>query len=197
MTVNHRGLPRRLIHAAISLMVALTLLSGCTGLPRGLEVVSGFDARRYEGQWFEIMRLDHRFERGLSHISAEYAILSDGSVRVINKGFDTRTCRWRAIEGRARFLADPATASLAVSFFGPFAGGYHVIELDRVDYQWAVVSGPTRGYLWILARTPALEPATLERLVSRVRELGFAAEELIRVEHGEVGCIVSGAAAGR
>jgi apolipoprotein D and lipocalin family protein len=185
---HHQTLTNRLVHALIVLAVGLVLLSGCTGLPKGLEVVGGFDARRYEGQWFEIMRLDHRFERGLSNIGAEYTIQPDGRVRVINKGFDTRRCQWRSIEGTARFLSDPTTASLAVSFFGPFAGGYHVIELDRADYQWAVVSGPTRGYLWILARKPALEPATLERLVNRVRELGFAADELIRVEHGEADC---------
>jgi apolipoprotein D and lipocalin family protein len=192
---QHPGLAVRLARSLIGLSIAASLLSGCTGLPKGLDVVSGFEARRYEGEWFEIMRLDHRFERGLSNITARYSILPDGRVRVLNKGFDTRRCQWRSVEGTARFLSDPATASLAVSFFGPFAGGYHVIELDRADYQWAVVSGPTRGYLWILARNPALEPATLERLVSRVRELGFAADELIRVEHGEPRCRASDASA--
>jgi len=178
----------RVARALLSLIAATVFLSGCTGIPKGLAPVGAFDAKRYEGEWFEIVRLDHRFERGLSNVTATYSIRPDGIVRVLNKGFDTRRCRWRSIEGSARFLRDPATASLAVSFFGPFAGGYHVIELDKADYRWAVVSGPTRGYLWILAREPRLDPALLSRLEERLRSLGFATEELIRVEHGEPRC---------
>ena len=178
----------RFARALLSLIAATVLLTGCTGVPKGLTPVGAFDAKRYEGEWFEVMRLDHRFERGLSNVTASYSIRSDGSVSVLNKGFDTRRCRWRSIEGTARFLQDPQTASLAVSFFGPFAGGYHVIELDRAHYRWAVVSGPTRGYLWILAREPRLEPAVLSQLSARLHSLGFATEELIRVEHGEPRC---------
>jgi apolipoprotein D and lipocalin family protein len=162
----------------------LLALFGCTALPTGLTAVQPFDISRYQGEWFEIARLDHRFERGLSDVSAVYTIRQDGSVSVLNKGFDTARCRWRSIEGSARFIADRSTGSLAVSFFGPFAGGYHVIELDRVDYRWAMVSGPTRGYLWILARNRALDTETWTRLTARARELEFPTESLIRVEHG-------------
>jgi apolipoprotein D and lipocalin family protein len=183
-----RVIQRRAACGLLSLIAATILLTGCTGVPKGLAPVGAFDAKRYEGEWFEIMRLDHRFERGLSNVTATYSIRPDGSVNVLNKGFDTRRCSWRSIEGTARFLQDPQTASLAVSFFGPFAGGYHVIELDSAEYRWAVVSGPTRGYLWILAREPRLDPAVLARLEERLLSLGFATGELIRVEHGEPRC---------
>ena len=94
-------------------------LSGCTALPLGVMPIEDFEARRYEGQWFEIMRLDHGFERGLSEVTAAYSLLPDGRVRVINRGYDTKRCRWREIEGQASFLGDPRTGSLAVTFFPP------------------------------------------------------------------------------
>ncbi len=170
------------------LVLAALVLAGCTGIPRGLTPVEGFELRRYEGRWFEIMRLDHGFERGLSEVTATYSVQADGRVRVLNRGYDDKRCRWREIEGSATFLGDPRTGSLGVTFFPPFAGGYHVIALDREGYQWAMVSGPTRGYLWILARAPELEPQVLERLVREARSLDFPVDELIRVAHGGRGC---------
>jgi len=70
-----------------------------------------------------------------------------------------------------------------VSFFGPFYGGYHVIALDRESYRYAMVAGPSRSYLWILAREPSLPKQTLDRLLQQARDLGFATEELIFVDH--------------
>jgi apolipoprotein D and lipocalin family protein len=174
---------------SLLLMVVFSaMLAGCTGLPRGVTPIGEFDARRYEGPWFEIMRLDHRFERDLSDVTATYRLRPDGSVQVINRGYDRKRCRWREIEGEAVFLGEPQTASLAVTFFRPFAGGYHVIALDRERYQWAMISGPTRGYLWILARQTELDPQVLERLIGQAGALGFRVEELIRVEHGQARC---------
>lgn len=169
-------------------LLAVLWLGGCTGLPPGIEPVRDFEPQRYLGRWYEIMRLDHGFERGLSDVTATYTLLEDGTLGVLNRGFDREACEWREAEGRAEFQADPATASLSVTFFWPFAGGYHVFALDRENYDWAVVAGPNRDYLWILARQPAL-PAPLEqRLVEQARALGFPVEELIRVEHGTPGC---------
>jgi apolipoprotein D and lipocalin family protein len=71
---------------------------------------------------------------------------------------------------------------LEVSFFGPFYGGYNVVDLDP-GYQLALVAGPTRKYLWILARRPDPPREAVERLVARAAELGFDTSELIYVEH--------------
>ena len=171
-----------------SILFAVALLSGCTGLPTGVEPVRPFDASRYTGEWFEIMRLDHSFERGLSDVTARYTLRADGRVTVENKGYDRARCRWRSVEGEARFLGSADTGSLAVTFFWPFAGGYHVFELDRENYRWAMIAGPTRGYLWILSRSPDLDQATLDRLIERAHRLGFPVETLIRVEHGQPKC---------
>lgn len=158
-------------------------LIGCsTGVPDGLAAVTPFEIARYEGRWYEIARLDHSFERGLSDVSAAYLRQSDGSVRVVNRGYDARKGEWREAVGKARFIGSPDTASLKVSFFGPFYGGYHVIALDP-GYQWALVAGADRSYLWILSRTKALAPAVREDLVARARNAGFATDKLIWVTH--------------
>lgn len=163
--------------------------AGCTGIPKGVAPVEGFDVQRYKGEWFEIMRLDHRFERGLTNVTATYALRADGSLGVVNRGFDAKNCRWKEATGRAVFQGPPDVASLSVTFFWPFAGGYHVLALDKPDYGWALVSGPTRGYLWLLARQSDLSPDIRNRLVEQARGLGFAVEELILVEHGALPCV--------
>lgn len=162
-------------------------LAGCTGLPAGIEPVQSFDVQRYSGAWFEIARLDHSFERGLTNVQAIYTLKPDGSVTVDNKGFDPKKCQWRDIEGSARFLQKSDVGSLAVTFFPPFAGGYHVFELDP-NYKWAMVSGPTKDYLWILARQPSLDRKTLNALIATARAKGFAVDQLIMVDQGRPNC---------
>ncbi len=170
----------------------LVFLSGCTGRPDGVEPVTSFDISRYRGVWFEILRLDHSFERGLTNVTATYTLRDDGSVGVLNKGFDRKNCRWKEADGRAVFQGDRDTASLSVTFFWPFAGGYHVLALDQQDYGWALISGPSRNYLWILARQPDLSTDIRNRLVDRARGLGFPVDELILVDHGPTTCLSGG-----
>lgn len=164
------------------LMLA-ALIAGCGQIPDGLEAVDGFDKDRYLGKWYEIARLDHRFERGLEQVTATYGVREDGSIDVLNRGFDTAKGEWREARGKAKFAGDPGTAMLRVSFFGPFYGGYNVLDLDP-DYQIALVAGPTREYLWILARRPDPPRDEVERLVRRAGEFGFDTASLIYVEHG-------------
>ncbi len=154
-------------------------LPACASVPKGLAPVGGFELGRYLGTWYEIARLDHVFERGLVQVTAEYSLRGDGGVRVLNRGFDPRKNKWKEAEGRAYFTGDKATGALKVSFFRPFYGGYNIIELDKESYQYALVAGPNRSYLWILARSPELSAATLEKLVSRAGELGFDTSKLI------------------
>jgi apolipoprotein D and lipocalin family protein len=160
------------------------MLTGCsTAPPAGLSSVTPFEVNRYLGKWYEIARLDHSFERGLTDVSATYALKSDGSLEVINRGFNTKKNEWKSATGRALFTGSPQQGSLKVSFFGPFYGGYHVLALDQTGYQWALVSGPDREYLWILARTKVLAPAIRDELVAEAKKMGFATDKLIWVEH--------------
>jgi apolipoprotein D and lipocalin family protein len=133
--------------------------------------------------WYEIARLDHPFERGLEKVTAHYSMRKDGGIRVVNRGFDPKTETWKEAVGKAYFTKDAETGSLKVSFFGPFYGGYHVIALDKARYSYALVSGPDRSYLWILARSPDLEPSVKSKLIAKAEALGFETEKLIYVEH--------------
>lgn len=158
-------------------------LSACTGLPDGVESVERVDPERYLGTWYEIARLDHSFERGLSDVTATYGKREDGGISVLNRGYKVADSEWNQAEGKAYPLEDGDYSQLKVSFFGPFYGGYNVIALDP-DYQWAMVVGPNRGYLWILARDPELPESVLAKLVAQAKALEFPTEELIYVEHG-------------
>lgn len=159
-------------------------LSGCTSTspPPGIAAVTPFDLARYEGRWYEVARLDHSFERGMTDVSATYQRQADGSVRVVNRGFDPAKNDWRDAVGEALFTGDAQTASLKVSFFGPFYGGYHVAALDA-DYNWALVVGPDRSYCWILSRTQQLAPAVRAQLIARAGALGIDTQALIWVTH--------------
>ena len=167
----------------VSLFVLL--LSGCAGLPPGVAPVEGFRLERYLGKWYEIARLDHSFERGLSSVSAEYSLRSDCGVRVVNRGYTAGDGKWKEAEGRAYFVNRPDQGFLKVSFFGPFYGSYVIIELDQNNYSYALVCGPDRSYLWILARSTKLEEETTKRLIAKAAELGFETDRLIFVRHGQ------------
>ncbi len=160
-------------------ILILVLLTGCTGIPEGLTAVDGFDVNRYLGTWYEVARLDHRFERGLENISATYTLRDDGGIDVLNKGWDTEDGEWHEARGKAYFVEQPDKGRLKVSFFGPFYGGYNIIELDKKDYAYSMIAGPDRSYFWILSRTKQLPDATLQALIDRAGTLGFATDKLI------------------
>lgn len=158
------------------------LLASCTGLPKGLKPVEEFDVKRYLGIWYEIARLEQSFEKGLDNISAHYSLAEDGGLVVVNQGRDQETGEWKKAEGKAYFIDRPTVGRLKVSFFGPFYGSYNIIALDREHYQYAMVTGQNRSYLWILARTKTLPKATLEALIEKAERMGFATDELIMVK---------------
>jgi apolipoprotein D and lipocalin family protein len=164
------------------LLLLVALLGGCTGWPEGVEPVGDFDPDRYLGTWYEIARLDHSFERGLTRVTAQYAARDDGGIDVLNRGYDAAKGEWEEARGRAYFVGDRDEGYLKVSFFGPFYGAYVVFGLDRAGYAYSYVSGPNRKYLWLLARQPTAEQAVIDGFVERARGLGYPVDELIFVE---------------
>ena len=167
---------------ALLFITSVLLLQACSQLPENIEPVTDFDVNRYLGTWYEIARLDHSFERGLQQVTAEYSLRDDGGIKVVNRGFDTQKQEWDEATGKAYFVGDKNIGQLKVSFFGPFYGGYNIIALDEA-YQYAMVCGPDRSYLWILARTPDLDQSIVDNLVKAAGGLGFATQELIYVDH--------------
>lgn len=167
------------------MVVLLALLTGCVRLPEQIQPVDHFNLERYLGTWYEIARLDHSFERGLSKVSAEYSLREDGGVRVVNRGYAAKNGSWKQAEGTASFVGRPDQGFLKVSFFGPFYGAYVIFDLDHAQYRYALVCGPNRAYLWILARTPTLPAETMERLIERAAALGFDTGNLLLVDQDQ------------
>ncbi len=163
----------------LALIVSLPLLTmACTGVPDGIEPVTGLDTERYLGRWHEVARLDHSFERGLVDVTAEYSLLDDGDIRVLNSGTDSESGERESAEGRAKFVGDADVGHLKVSFFGPFYGSYVIFELDPA-YQYAFVAGFNTDYLWLLSRTPSVSDEVRQRFVERAGAAGFDTEKLI------------------
>lgn len=157
------------------------LMAGCTGVPDGIEPVSELDIERYKGTWYEIARLDHSFERGLSNVTADYSLQDDGSIRVINRGYSEEDQKWEEAEGRAVFVDDENDGHLKVSFFGPFYASYVVFRLDE-DYRFAYITGYDRDYLWFLSKTPTVDDQALAEFREVAEARGFELDELIIVD---------------
>ncbi|BCV52857.1 lipocalin family protein [Shewanella algae] len=165
----------------ILLVVFAALLSGCLGMPDSVKPVSGFELNNYLGKWYEVARLDHSFDRGLTQVTAEYKMRSDGGVSVLNRGYSEADGEWKEAEGKAYFVNSDTDAYLKVSFFGPFYGSYVVFELDRKNYSYAFVSGPDTDYLWLLSRTAVVEPEVMDKFIQMSAERGFDTSKLIFV----------------
>lgn len=161
---------------------SLFVLVSCTGMPELVKPVQKFELDRYLGKWYEIARLDHSFERGLSQVSAEYTLKDDGGVKVLNRGFSTEKNKWNEAEGKAYFVDKRDVGHLKVSFFGPFYGSYVVFELEKENYEYAFISGPNTDFLWLLSRTPQVKPKVIDKFKRMAKERGFAIQNLIIVD---------------
>ena len=112
----------------------ILLFLGCVGVPDNIEPVKNFDLDRYLGTWYEIARLDHSFERGLTRVTAEYSMRKDGGVTVLNRGFSPEKDAWKEAKGKAYFVKEKNIGYLKVSFFGPFYSAYVILALDDDNY---------------------------------------------------------------
>ncbi len=167
----------------IQIMGLPLMLWACIGIPEKVIPVEGFERDRYLGTWYEIARLDHSFERGLEKVTAVYSLRDDGGIRVVNRGYDPLRRKWKEAVGKAYSVGDPRVGRLKVSFWGPFYSSYNIIDLDFEDYGHAMVCGPSKSYLWILARAPQLDPSLKSKLIDKAQALGFATDKLIHVAH--------------
>lgn len=154
-------------------------------IPEGIHPIEDFDLHRYLGKWYELARIDHSFERGLQRTQAEYSLNADGSIQVINRGFNAKRGEWKISHGKAKPILTPDIAALKVSFFGPFYGGYNVVALDD-NYQWAMVIGSNLDYFWILSRKPSLPSGIEEQLTHQAQMLGVNMQKVLWVHQDGV-----------
>ena len=164
------------------------LFTGCSGQKQMIDnsVVKKLDLQKYLGTWYEIARYDHRFERDLVGVTANYSMRPDGKIKVVNSGYkNTLDGEYSEAIGKAK-IPDPENepAKLKVSFFWIFYGDYYVLELDK-DYQWAVIGSSTDKYLWILSRTPQMAPEIYTDLLKRIADRGYDTSALIKVKQKE------------
>jgi apolipoprotein D and lipocalin family protein len=164
------------------LILSLISLLGCVRIPDPVMPVENFKADRYLGKWYEIARLDHSFERGLTRVTADYSLRGDGGIRVLNRGYSVHTGTWKETEGKAYFVGRSDRGFLKVSFFGPFYGSYIVFALDHANYQYSLVCGPDKSYLWVLSRSPTLNEELKKTLINKAATLGFDTNRLIFVD---------------
>ena len=143
-----------------------------------LKTVEHVDVARYMGTWYEIAKFPQRFEKGLVGVTADYTLLPNGKVRVLNRGYKGDfNGKLQTAEGKARVVDTRTNAKLKVSFFWPFAGNYWILELGK-DYEYAVLGDESRKYLWILSRTPQMDEAVYTELLRRARDKGFDISKL-------------------
>lgn len=140
--------------------------------------VSSLDISRYMGTWYEIARYEHHFEKGMTHVTATYAIKPNGKIMVLNEGF--KKGKHKQVIGKAYQPQTTEAGKLKVSFFLWFYSDYYIMELDD-DYQYAVIGSSSEKYLWILSRTKALPAPLYAELLQRIQKRGYNTDKLIIV----------------
>ncbi len=158
------------------------MLFSCSTIPKGITAIHQFNKDKYLGKWYEIARLDFKFERNLNNTTAVYSINSNGTIKVVNKGYNTKTNKWKRVTGKAKFLRTENVAMLKVSFFGPFYSGYNVIAIDK-DYKYAIIAGKNLKYLWFLSREPTLPQEVKMNYLKLAKSFGYKTDELVWVNH--------------
>ena len=159
-------------------------LFSCSTIPKGAYAITSFDKEKYLGKWYEIARFDFRFEKDLNNTTATYSLNNDGTIRVVNKGYNTKKDVWKEATGKAKFVGDEKVAMLKVSFFGPFYAGYNVIAIDP-DYKYALIAGKNLDYLWILSRSTTIPDDIKNSFLQKAQAIGYNISNLIWVEHNK------------
>lgn len=171
---------------AVSAAIAGTLiyLKNRRTIPKTAKAITDFELDRYLGKWYEIARIDFIHERNLHETTAEYSLNEDGSVKVINGGYNIKKDKWEEATGKAVFVKDKNEGMLKVSFFGPFYSGYNVLAVDD-EYKYALVGGETSDYLWILSREKTITHEIKEQYLDLADSYGYNIDKLIWVkQHG-------------
>lgn len=162
--------------------IAFVLYSCGSTIPKKAIAVTNFDKAKYLGKWYEIARLDYKWERNLDNVTAEYSLNDNGTIRVDNKGYDVKKDRWEQSIGKAKFVKKDNVGMLKVSFFGPFYSGYNIIAVDS-DYKYALVAGESLKYMWILSRETTMPESIKADFLIKAQEIGYNISDLVWVNH--------------
>lgn len=136
------------------------------------------DIRRFMGRWYEIARYEHRFEKGMTHVSATYTLSGNGKIEVLNEGL--KEGKHKQIKGRAKQPNPQDPGKLKVSFFLWFYSDYYVLYIDP-EYRYLLVGSSSDKYLWIMSREKSLAKETLDQLIDKLRMRGYDTDKLLFV----------------
>lgn len=164
--------------AGLAIAVLAVGMSSCVSIPKGATAVRPFKKYKYLGKWYEIARMDFKFERGLEQVTAEYSLKEEDVIKVVNRGYDPKKQLWKESVGKAKLVGDSSDARLKVSFFGPFYAGYNVIAIDP-EYKYAMVAGNNLKYLWLLSREKSIPKDIQDKYLSQAKALGYRTEDLV------------------
>jgi Bacterial lipocalin len=165
------------ITLALGAGVALYLKNRRT-IPKGIKAVRPFDLSKYLGKWYEIARLDFMFEKNIDYATAEYSRNEDGTIRVVNRGYNYRKQEEVENIGEAIPVGEENEGMLKVSFCKPFYTGYNVIAIDN-KYKYALVAGRNHNYLWILSKEKEIPEKIVNEYLEKAESLGFDISRLI------------------
>lgn len=165
--------------------IAAVLYSCSSTIPKKAVAVTNFDKAKYLGKWYEIARLDYKWEKDLINVTAEYSLNDNGTIKVDNRGYDVKKDKWEESIGKAKFVKKDDIGMLRVSFFGPFYAGYNVIAIDQ-DYKYALVVGESLKYMWILSRETTIPESIKADYLIKAQEIGYKISDLIWVKHDKV-----------
>jgi len=170
------------------LIVGLTFL-GCGASKNAskkfkttISPVKNFKVESYMGHWYEVARLDFKFQKGLDNCAAFYSLNENGSVKVINSGFRDEKNKWEYAKGKAKFRGEKNLGELKVSFFGPFYSDYNVVAIAD-NYKYALVFGKNLDYMWILSRTKQIPDSIREDFTNIARNAGYDVSNLLWANH--------------
>lgn len=165
------------------LFIILTCVA-CTYIPKEVSAVGSFQKEKYLGKWYEIARIDFKYEKDLNNTTAEYTLKDDGMIKVTNKGYNTKKGKWEQSVGKAKFVDSDSIGMLKVSFFGPFYSGYNVLALDS-EYQYALVGGSSFKFLWILSKNTTIPESIKEKYLKNAEDYGCHTKDLLWVTHND------------
>ena len=160
----------------------LFVMNSCSSIPKGANAIQDFNKEKYLGKWYEIARLDFVFEKNLNNTTAEYSLNEDGSIKVVNRGYNFIKSKNVESVGKAKFVNDSNEGKLKVSFFGPFYSGYNILAIDA-DYKYVLVVGENLKYMWLLSRDTTMPENIKENYLKMAKDLGYDTSALIWVKH--------------
>lgn len=158
--------------------LVLTTACGSVKVPYYVRNVENFDLNKFTGKWYEVARFDFKFEKDVKQVTAEYSLNDDGSIKVINRGFNYIKQEWQEKEGKAKFVDATNRGALKVSFFGPFYSGYNIVSLEN-NYEYALVFGESTDYIWFLSRKPTMPDQVKEKFLRLAKEAGYNLDRLV------------------